>query len=420
MVLEIKWDKWQREVLDYDGNIALRCGRQSGKSEVVSQKAVDFAVNNAGTTTMVIAASQRQSSLLFEKVVAKLSLHHIDLIKDKPTMTKVDLLNGSRIYCLPTGRIGHYIRGFTIDLLIADEAAYIPEAVWVAIEPTISISKKTKGFGHIVLLSTPAGKGGYFYNAFFDKDFRTWHVSAEDCPRHDKDFLRRKRLTLTKAQYKQEYLAEFLDEYQQFFPTELIKRRMESLPFWSLEKDRTSGSRFYLGVDVARYGGDQNAFVVCEMVGKRLKIVKVVTTERVSTVDTIGRIIDLERVFGFSKIFVDDGGVGGGVTDVLISRLGRRVVGLNNSARRFTMAGEERKKGILKEDLYSNALILMEQDRVDLIYDLDFLRSLKSITYEYTDQGRVKITGSYSHIAEAFVRAVWCVKDRGLRLFIEN
>jgi hypothetical protein len=52
-----------------------------------------------------------------------------------------------------------------------------------------------------------------------------------------------------------------------------------------------------------------------------------------------------------------------------------------------------------------------------MISDLSLLRSLKSITFEYGERGNVKISGSYAHLAEAFVRACWCVKDRGLRLF---
>ncbi len=63
-----KWDKWQQEVLSHEGNMTLRCGRQVGKSEVISKKAVDFSLKHGGTTTMIIAASQRQSGLLFEKV----------------------------------------------------------------------------------------------------------------------------------------------------------------------------------------------------------------------------------------------------------------------------------------------------------------------------------------------------------------
>ena len=62
------WDKWQEKVLAHKGNIVIRTGRQVGKSEVISEKAVLFARGHPGTVTMVIAASQRQSSLLFEKI----------------------------------------------------------------------------------------------------------------------------------------------------------------------------------------------------------------------------------------------------------------------------------------------------------------------------------------------------------------
>ena len=410
------WDKWQREVLEHQGSITLRCGRQSGKSEVVSQKAVDFAADNVGVTVLIIAAAQRQSGLLFEKVNAKIQVDSRVDYSEKPTMTKALLSNGSKIYCVPAGRTGYSIRGFTIDMLIADEAAYIPEAVWVAVEPMIAVSRSQRGFGHIVLLSTPAGKGGYFYDSFTDKDFRSWHVPITMCRRISKSFVARKRKTLSKLQFAQEYLAEFIDEYQQLFSTQLLKRQMTFID-WSL-KEKVSGSSFYLGVDVARYGGDENAFVICELTGKKLKVVKCHTTDRVSTVDTIGRIIEFDRIYGFKKIFIDDAGVGGGVTDVLIERLGRRVLGLNNASRRFKMGGEDKKKGILKEDLYSNVLMLLETGRLEMIDDLDLLRSMKSITYEYNDGGRLKITGSYSHLAEGLVRACWCVKEKGLDLYV--
>ena len=138
--------------------------------------------------------------------------------------------------------------------------------------------------------------------------------------------------------------------------------------------------------------------------------------------DTIGRIIKLDTLYNFGKIFIDDAGVGGGVTDMLIDRLGARVLGLNNASKRFRMDHEEKKKGILKEDLYSNALMLMETGRLEMIADRKLLRSLKSITFEYTDPkkgGRnLKIFGDYSHLTEAMVRAVWCVKNKGLDLYI--
>lgn len=415
-----KWDKWQQEVLDYDGNITIRSGRQVGKSEVISEKAVKFAIEHPGTTSMIIAASQRQSGLLFEKVRAKIDLMEIKnkkMYKEKPTLTKIVLINGSKIYSLPAGRTGYFIRGFTLDLLIADEAAYIPETVWTAVTPMMAVSKKRSGFGYQILISTPFGKGGYYYNTFTDKDFKQFHISSEDCSRIPKSFLHKEKQRMTKAEYRQEYQGEFTDEFNQMFPTDLIKRCMTFIE-WNKEKDAKANARYYLGVDIARYGGDQNAFVVCELANYRLKIVKVLTTDRVSITDTMGRIQSLDNYWHFNKIFIDDGGIGGAVTDVLQEKLGRKVFGINNASKRIEIQGEEKKKGILKEDLYSNVLNLMETGRLELISDLDLLRSMKSITFHYTESQKIKIYGIYSHITEALVRACWCIKEKGLEIYL--
>jgi len=415
-----KWDAWQQDVLVHQGSMTLRCGRQVGKSEVIGEKAVDFALCNAGTTTIIIAASQRQSSLLFEKVKynvdRRIDEDGKDLYKEPPTLTKILLKNGSKIYALPAGRTGYFIRGFAIDLLIADEAAYIPEGVWNAVIPMIAVSRKARSMGWIILLSTPFGKGGYFFESFHDPDFKSFHVSSEDCVRIPKTFLLKEKKRMSKEEYRQEYQGEFTEDWHQFFPTELIKKRMTFID-WSLKDDKQQGSKFYLGVDIARYGGDENAFVVCELCNKRLKIVKCFTTDRVSTTDTIGRIQSVDDIYKFKRIFIDDAGVGGAVTDILISKLGRRVIGLNNASKRVQIQGEEKKKGILKEDLYSHTLMLLETGLVDVISNPQLLRSLRSVTFEYTENKRVKIYGDYAHLAEAMVRACWCLKERGLNLY---
>ena len=413
-------------MLDHEGNITIRAGRQVGKSEVIGAKGCQFADKHPGTTTLIIAASQRQSSLIFEKVKANVDRlcdrRKENLYKEPPTLTKIFLKNGSKIYSLPAGRTGYFIRGFSIDLLIADEAAYIPKTVWNAVIPMIAVSRKARGMGWIILLSTPFGKGGYFHASFTDKDFKHFHASSEECIRIPKTFLKKERERMTKAEYRQEYMGEFCDEWNQFFSTELIKRCMTFVE-WEKEKDFRKDARYYMGVDIARYGGDENAFVICELLGTRLKIVKVLVTDRVSTTDTIGRIVAIDAEFKFAKIFIDDSGVGGAVTDQLIERLGRKVMGLNNASRRIEIQGEEKKRGIFKEDLYSNALMLMETGRLELISNLKLLKSLKSITFEYgaltSHGGRgVKIYGDYAHLAEGMVRAAWCLKERGLSLYV--
>ena len=51
-------------------------------------------------------------------------------------------------------------------------------------------------------------------------------------------------------------------------------------------------------------------------------------------------------------------------------------------------------------------------ERVDKMYDD------KCMTFEYTADKNIKIYGNYSHISEAFVRACWATKAKGLKLFI--
>jgi len=404
-------DNWQQKIYDYNGNITIRSGRQVGKSFIISLKVVKFALENPGTTTLIIAASQRQSSLLFEKVKFEIQERNVKLAEE-PTLTRVVLDNGSRIYSLPAGRSGYFIRGFSLDLVVADEAAYISEVCWNAIVPMIAVSRKARGLGFIILLSTPFGKGGYFYNSFFDPEFLQVHVSSENCERIPKDFLKKERVRMSKQEYAQEYLGEFIDDFRQFFPTQLIKSCMTFLT-WEFEKDFKRNAKYYLGVDVARFGGDQNAFVVGELLDNKLKIVKVHTTERKSLTDSCGEIRLLDDFFHFKRIFIDDAGVGGGLVDMLQEKFGkRRVIGLNNASKSIFYK-EEKRRVILKEDLYSNALIMMESKSVELIDDLDFLRSLKSIVFEYTSDKNLKLFGDYSHLTEAFVRCCWCVQDKG-------
>lgn len=446
-------DSWQEQVMAHEGNTVLRTGRQVGKTQITSRKATKLAFLYAGTETLIIAASQRQSSHIFQKMmwifnkidelilqdakvefaeewercktrrdlIGRFNLDH-GLFIERPTKTKTMLKNGSTIHCLPAGKTGVYLRCFTIDFLIADEAAYIPDPVFVAVKPMLAVSKKLRGLGWETYLSTPFGKGGYFYDCCHDTDFLQIHVSSEDCPRIPRDFLKKERIKLTRVEYAQEYLGEFIDEFNQLFSTELIKKRMTFIN-WDkvIHKDRS----YYLGLDVARYGGDENAFVIAELYRNQSKgrnhvrIIYTDTTERKGITDTVARVVSLQKMFNFRRIFVDSSGVGGGLYDILVEKLSKRlVVGLENARRSIDNEGRVGK--LFKEDLYSNAIVLMEQEpqEIEIISNISLLRSLKSMTFEYTSERNIKIFGNYSHLAEAFVRACWCVKTKGLNLFI--
>jgi len=407
--LKIHLDDWQKEVLDTRGNIALRSGRQVGKSTVISIKAGDYAVKYPNKTVLIIASVERQAYLLFEKVMSYMDQNHkgkVRMGRDRPTKSKMKLKNGSTILCLPTGLSGHGIRGYTIDMLIADEAAFIPDAVWTAVTPMLAITK-----GDIILLSTPFGKGGYFYDCFEDESFTKFHVSSEDCPRKNQKFLDREKNRMSELQYAQEYLGEFCEELMQFFPSDLIRQCM------TIYSRPPKSKKRYMGVDVARMGGDETVLYSVEKIGKKLYSFDMDVTRKTYLTETVQMIKHKDKTYNYKRIYIDDGGLGVGVFDPLLDdpQTRRKVVAINNAAR--SLDHEDRKKKLLKEDLYSNLLTLMEKCQIHLLNRPEVFNSLKSIQVEHKE-GKMKIFGKYSHICEAIIRAAWCTKDKRLNIWV--
>ncbi len=403
-------DEWQEEVLNHWGNIAIRSGRQVGKSAIMAKKAAIASLKWSGIKILVTAASERQAAYIFGKIKEEYRLIKENPFVDVPTMRKMTLKNGSEIYCLPTGVRGDLIRGLTLDVWIPDDAAYIQSSVFVAVTPMLWVSKK-KGKGWIWALSTPAGKEGKFFTFFENKQFKNWHISSEDCDRIPLDDLNQWKKEYTRVQYHQEVLGEFVDEISRLFTEELLNR------FFVKEIPNTDNWQKYLGVDVARYGGDQNAFVEASTSSKMTYITMSRTIVKVGLTVPYKMILELNTERNYRKILIDDAGVGGGLSDFLKQELGNKIIDINNASRSLDKHDEGKRKRILKEDLYSTAIMMMEEGKVKSPEDKELYLSLAGMQQTY-EGGRIKIFGRQSHLAEAFVRAMWGVKTKGLRLFI--
>ena len=407
-------DKWQQEVMNTEGNLVLRSGRQVGKSTVIALKAAKYALEHPNKLVMVISKTERQAGLLFMKIL--MNIHEIapkQIMKGKnrPTKSKISLYNKSVIHCLPAGDTGYGIMGFTIDLLIADEAAFIPEEVWVSIVPALAITR-----GKIWLLSTPKLKEGYYYRCFKDPTFTAFHTSSEDCPRKDEAFLEYQKSWMTKAQYSQMYLGEFVDEIRQFFREELILKICKGK---RPPVQRKEGRAYFLGVDIARMGEDLSTFEIFEVRSRTyMAHIENITTKKTFLTDTEDRIIQLNDQYNFKRkgIGIDDAGMGAGVYDHLLrnNKIKWKIVGLSNARKSIDV--DDRQKKLMKEDMYNNLLGLMERGEILLLDDDDVKASLRSVIFDYNEKGRMIITGTDTHIAEGIIRAVWLAKNKGLNI----
>lgn len=428
-------DDWQKEVLEYDGDFVLCTGRQVGKTTIMAIKAAEFMIKKPGSKGIIVSLTEDQAKLIIVMILDYLEKNYKKEIakgKDKPTQNKIMLKNKSSVLARPVGNTGDAVRGFTGDFLIIDEASRMPELAFTAGLPVLL----TTG-GQIWMCSTPHGKQGYFYESFVNKagQFRVWHISSEEVidkrtineswtemkrAKAMKHLADRKQ-TMSQLEYGQEYMGLFLDDLQQFFPDELIRACMKARRPQTIDRTKTH----YIGVDIARMGDDETTFEILKKVNdKKLIQVENQIFKKTLLTETAKRLLNMDELYDFRRIYVDDEGIGIGVFDILISedRTKRKVEALRNS-RKVIDYKEDRKKKLLKSDLYQNLLRLMEKGEIDLLEDDVIFQSFKSVMYEFTTDKKgqpfMRIFGNYTHIVEGLIRAAWCVKDKSLNIFID-
>lgn len=210
----IEPDDWQRDVLTSTAaRIILLCSRQSGKSTTTAVLATRQAVGAPDSLTLLLAPALRQSQELFRKVKGVYAALGPTVPAVVENALSLELANGSRIVCLPGKEAT--VRGFSApDLVIEDESARVPDELHHAIRPMLAVSE-----GRLVLLSSPFGRRGHFYETW-ERGGPEWlrvRVTAHDCPRISPEWLAQERAAIGGWWWDQEYGCEFKDAIDSVF-----------------------------------------------------------------------------------------------------------------------------------------------------------------------------------------------------------
>jgi hypothetical protein len=220
-------DSWQADLLRSDAKqMILNCSRQSGKSTISAVLAIHEAIYAPGSLTLLLAPSLRQSQELFRKVkdifVALQSPYTPQIAEESALRLELD--NGSRIVSLPGTE--QTVRGFSsVGLLVVDEAATCEDALFFSIKPMLAISK-----GRIILLSTPRGKRGFFFDVWTSPgaDWNRTRITARECPRISEQWLERERQAMPDFWFRQEFLCEFAETIDSVFSYDDIQSALDS------------------------------------------------------------------------------------------------------------------------------------------------------------------------------------------------
>jgi len=211
-------DDWQQRLLRSDAErVILNCCRQSGKSTMAGVLALHRALLRPASLVLILAPAERQAKELFGKVAEGYRALGHPVPAESYRKLGVELANRSRIEALPGTE--KTIRGFSgVDLLIVDEASRVDDALYYAVRPMLAVSG-----GRMVMLSTPWGKRGAFYEAWTGAEaWDRYEVAASGCPRISEEFLEEERRALPSWVFRQEFECSFEETDDQVFTTEMI------------------------------------------------------------------------------------------------------------------------------------------------------------------------------------------------------
>ena len=132
--MSLELDDWQKEVLDYDGDLLLCTGRQVGKTLVFAIKAGKYMVEHPDSHIIVASITEDQAELMIIMTLDYLQKNYKPYLKKakKATKTGIWLNNKSSMIARPVGNTGDSLRGFTGDVLILDENSRMNELIMMA------------------------------------------------------------------------------------------------------------------------------------------------------------------------------------------------------------------------------------------------------------------------------------------------
>lgn len=279
------WPHWYQEELLNDMSlfVAACWSRQLGKSYAIAHKALWTAFCYPDSDIIIVAPSRRQAYMLYDKIVKALKRSPLLLssVLGDPTKEKIEFTNGARIFNLPAGDTGDTIRGYSIKLLILEEAAFIPNDVIVAIEQGLAATG-----GCEIMISTPRGRSNAFYKAFnqshnvkydmtkegrqevgdwvcYRYTYRTGlAVTTKDgFPQLSLPHLEKQRRDLTEWQFKAEYEAMFIEDADAYFPLKTIEATFNNA--FRYLTDPMPNANYFMGIDISK-GQDMTALGILQ------------------------------------------------------------------------------------------------------------------------------------------------------------
>lgn len=393
-------DKWQEKVLrdlqtglitfDQAIRLAIRSGHGVGKSAFIAMLIIWAISTVEDTRGRVTANTKEQLMRVLWGEVSK--WHRLALCGHLFKMTATAIFSSDparektwRIDAIPWSEenpeafAGLHNFGKRI-LIVCDEASAIADIIWEVLDGATTDANTQIIW---VVAGNPTRHSGRFRDCFerFSSMWKCYHVDSRESAFSNKTQIELWRVAWGEDSdfFRVRVRGEFPNaEAGGLFPIELIR----------ISQERPAASQHWepliLGIDVSRFGANET--IAAFRRGRDARTLPAVRWRGLSTVESANRIAGLIAAHSPDGTFVDEGGVGGGVIDVLRS-LGHSVLPVN-----FGVPASTRPGGILVANKRAEMYVaLREWMREGGAIDphADIMEQLLSIEYGYNKKQEI-------------------------------
>ena len=366
------------EVKDAKGSgktVVVKSRRQVGKSVLIANLLLYYAINYKGTKNYVLSPTLKQGKNIYKSIINAIS--GCGIIKSKnATDLFITLINGSSI-SIKSAEQKESLRGETCTgILCIDECAYISSEVYNIVKPWCDFHKAVT-----LMVSTPFVKSGFFweyYNHGLNREYNCVSIDwSDEKYQDDMDFilppskLEEYKKLLPKNVFLTDYLGIFIDDDGTVF-TDFKK---------CINKNEIKDSdKLYLGIDwAAGVESDDTVVVAFNQYGKQVYLDYFNKLTPTQQIDRIEKFI-VQYKNQIVVVQTELNSLGTPLTDFLknrsqLSTIKDKFIGFNTTNQ-------------TKNAIVQNLQIAFEQGLIEILEDEKQSRELATYTAEYNAKTR--------------------------------
>lgn len=354
----------------------VKSRRQCGKSVLAELIGMFYCIQQKNFRCYIIEPTFNQADKVMNEVW-KMCKGQPFYYKKNDIKRQIIFRNDSEIRLFSAEQGVEALQGYTCELLIIDEAAYLSEDIIDAIFPYVNTTK-----GPIVMFSTPRTKSGQFYNYYSmgidgDENIYSYDWAVEDVSELlSPAKLELYRKTVDPLKFKNYYLGEFLNNESDFFGdfSLCVKNRpticMEPVVF---------------GIDWAgATGGDYTAISIIGLSGQ-LYDIKYFNDK--DPKQTIAEILRLVAQYNPKKVTVETNSIGNVYFGLLRDELKMRNVPLVGF---YT-------DNISKDKIISKLQVAFQNNKIAIYTDPELMDELQYYELTYSKTGKRVFNAKAGH-----------------------